>query len=464
MAKFVDTSRLFQRASEAVEKGNYDYAISLYFDILRLTPDDVKARISLRTTEKAKFERAGHGPGTAIKAALLGWPNLFFAGLASAFGGHEAAISLYEAYLRRNPFATHTLWSLGNQFEKAGRDELAIVTYEFLRQIKPTHIKALRQLARIFVKRKDSTRAQQRYQMILQYLPHDVEASKQVRDLAATDSVKEGWETSDTFQDKIRDKEKAVRLEQKGQIIRSAEQAMDAVDRVKAELAETPDKPVLWAELGDLQRRKGDLAAAEEAYRKAIELDPKNQLYLQKLMDAQLAGHDERIEAIRAEAQAKPADKPLQDRLAQAEKEKETFWLAELKRRVEERPTDTSLRFELGQLYLKTGKINEATGEFQRVVRDAKYRLQATAFLGKCFAAKGLDELAIGQLEKALEESNLHDAAGKDIAYNLGILYEKVGNLGSAEDTYKKIFEIDIDYLDIADRMERVYKMRREKN
>jgi len=464
MAKFVDTSRLFQRAGEAVEKGNYDYAIALYFDILRLTPDDVKARIALRTTEKAKFDHAGHGPGTAIAAALLGWPNLVFAGLASAFKKYDAAINLYEAYLKRNPFATYALWRLGNQFEYAGRDELAIVTYEFLRQIKPTHIKALRQLARIFVKRKDTTRAQQRYQMILQYLPHDVEASKQVHDLAATESIKEGWETTDTFQDKIRDKEKSARLEQKGQIIRNAEQALDAVERVKAEIAESPEKPVLWAELGDLQRRKGDLAASKEAYHKAIELDPKNQLYLQKLMDAQLAEHDQRIEAARAAAQAKPGDKTLQDKLAQAESEKETFWLAELKRRAEERPTDTSLRFELGQLYLRMGRINEATGEFQRVVRDAKYRLQATTFLGKCFAAKGLDELAIGQFEKALEESNLHEDAGKDIAYNLGILYEKVGNLGAAEDTYKKIFETDIGYLDIADRMERVYKVRREKN
>ena len=302
----------------------------------------------------------------------------------------------------------------------------------------------------------------QRYQMLLQQKPGDIEAAKQVHDLAASESIQEGWDRGDSFQEKIRDKEKAVRLEQAQKIVRTSEQAADAAERVKLDLKENPDRPMLWAELGDLQRRKGDRPAATEAYAKALELDPKNQLYIQKVMDVQLEEHRLAIEAAEAEAAAKPDDKALAEKVAALKKEREAFWLKELKRRVDERPTEMALRFDLGKLYYELGMINEATGEFQRVVRDVKYRIPATAMLGKCFAAKGLDELAIGQFEKALAEANIMEDSGKEIAYNLGILYEKTGNLAAAEDTYKKIFEDDIGYMDISDRMERVYKMRRE--
>jgi hypothetical protein len=39
-----------------------------------------------------------------------------------------------------------------------------------------------------------------------------------------------------------------------------------------------------------------------------------------------------------------------------------------------------------------------------------------------------------------------------------------MGNFAAAEETYKKIFELDIGYLDIAEKMESIYRKRREKN
>ena len=464
MAKTVDTSKLFQRASEAVEKGNYDYAIALFFDILNLNPDDVKTRMSLRSAQKSKFENEGHSKGLPVLAALAGWPHLVVALLASVFKKYGAAIANYERYLARYPLSPHVLRAQASAFRNSGREELAIVTLEFLRQNWPKDVHALRELAHIYERRNDIARATQRYQAIAQLRPGDAEAGKKIHDLAATESIQESWDTSDTFQEKLRDREKTAKLEQGQKLVRSGDDATDAVARVRLDIEESPDKPLLWAELGDLQRRKGDYAAAIEAYNKALELDPMNQLYHQKLMDAQLQEFDARIEEAKTAAAAAPADAALQKACADLENERRDFWLSELRRRVDERPTDTTLRFDLAELYFELGKINEATAEFQRVVRDPKFRIRSTAMLGKCFAAKGLDELAIGQFSRALQESTLMEEFGKDIAYSLGVLYEKVGNFAAAEDTYRKLFETEIGYRDISEKMERVYKSRRDKN
>jgi len=464
MTMQTDTSKIFQRASEAVDKGNYDYAIALLLDILAADPDDVKVRMALRNAEKSKFERMGRGKGTAVSAALSGIGNLISAWLAIVFKKYDRAIMQHEKYLMRDPFSVFVLSSLARVFESSGREESAIVTLEFLRQNNPDHVGTLRKLAHIYVRRNDIQRAMQRYQKILQLRPNDIEASKQMHDLAATESIQVGWDKGDSFQDKIRDKDKAVRLEQAQKIVRTADEAVDQVTRVKRELDETPDRPLLWAELGDLQRRKNDYGAAIEAYQKALELDPKNQLYLQKLMDAKLGQYDAGIYEAAKALQAAPADGRLKAELERLQDEKQTFWLEELRRRVDERPTESALRFELGQLYFQLGKVNEATAEFQRIVRDTKFRLPATAMLAKCFALKGLEELAIGQYERAMLEGNLLEEFGKDVAYNLGTLYEKVGNYAAAEDTYKKVFEVDIGFRDIADKMERVYRKRREKS
>ncbi|MCD6405481.1 MAG: tetratricopeptide repeat protein [Planctomycetes bacterium] len=463
MPRIIDNSRLFQRASEAVDKGNYDYAIELFLQIVASDPDDIKTRMSLRQVEKTKFEKSGAGKGQAVAAAFAGLGNLVAAGIAVLFRNRDAAIMQYEKYLVRYPASPFVLGLLASSLSNSGREDSAIIVLEFLRQNKPDHVKTLRKLARIYAARNDITRAVQRYEMILQYRPRDIEASKQIHNLAATESIQEGWDKNETFQEKIRDREGAARLEQAQHIVRTADQAADAVERVRKDLEEKPDSPVLWAELGDFQRRRGDYTASVKAYQKAIDLDPKNQLYVQKLMDIRLMEFDARIEEATKAADQAPDNQALKDKAAAIKAQREEFWLSELKRRVQERPTDTDLRYDMGLLYFKIGKTNEATAEFQRVVRDPKHRVNATAMLGKCFAAKDLDELAIGQFEKALAESTLIEERGKDIAYNLGVLYEKVGNLAGAEDAYKRLFEVDIGFRDIAEKMEHVYKLRRQK-
>lgn len=459
MVRIIDNTKLFQRASEAIDKDNYDYAVELFQQILVSDPDDIKARITVRQTAKMRIEKKGGG---GFGASLAGIPALLTAWLLTLFRKRDKAIVQYEKFLSRSPFNPFVLGLLGSALRKTGRDESAILVLEFLRQNKPSHVRNLRRLAQMYVDREDISRAMQRYQMILKYRPADIAANKRLHDLSATESIQEGWDKGGDFQEKIRDKEAARRLEDAQHMVRTADQAASAIDRVTADLENSPDNPVLWAEMGDLHRRRDDFASAVEAYEKALTFDTQNQQYVQKLMDARLMEYEHVVKQASDAAEAAPDDAALKAKLAEAVRLKDEFWLEETQRRAEARPTDTGLRFELGSLYFKAGEVNKATAAFQRVVRDPKYRVAATAMLGRCFAAKGLDELAIEQFEQALKEASINEETGKDIAYHLGTLQERVGNFEQAENSFKKIFQIDIGYRDIAEKMESIYKKRRQ--
>ena len=46
----------------------------------------------------------------------------------------------------------------------------------------------------------------------------------------------------------------------------------------------------------------------------------------------------------------------------------------------------------------------------------------------------------------------------KEVAYNLGLAYESTNQKEKAIAEYKKIFEVDIDYQDVAKKIQQFYK------
>ena len=49
------------------------------------------------------------------------------------------------------------------------------------------------------------------------------------------------------------------------------------------------------------------------------------------------------------------------------------------------------------------------------------------------------------------------DATKKEIIYNLGLVYEKMGEAGKSLDCMKEIYEADYGYKDVAERVESSY-------
>jgi hypothetical protein len=49
------------------------------------------------------------------------------------------------------------------------------------------------------------------------------------------------------------------------------------------------------------------------------------------------------------------------------------------------------------------------------------------------------------------------DTTKKDVIYELGLLYEAMGNVEEAKNHFKQIYSVDIAYKDVAQKIEQAY-------
>jgi len=77
--------------------------------------------------------------------------------------------------------------------------------------------------------------------------------------------------------------------------------------------------------------------------------------------------------------------------------------------------------------------------------------------LGKCYQELGMLDLAVKQLLEGAREILSMTPVKKDITYNLGLLYERLGDLPGSLACMKEIYEVDYGYRDVAHRVESSY-------
>jgi tetratricopeptide (TPR) repeat protein len=143
--------------------------------------------------------------------------------------------------------------------------------------------------------------------------------------------------------------------------------------------------------------------------------------------------------------------------LKSAKKKRSELLIDEARKRVERNPTDLQLRFELGEHLTNAGQYREALPELQRARQNPNARLKAMNLLGRCYRELGMLDLAAKQLDEAAEEMLVMDAVKKEIVYNLGLVYEQMGDDEKYIDAMKKIYEADYGYRDVARRVESSY-------
>jgi tetratricopeptide (TPR) repeat protein len=146
-----------------------------------------------------------------------------------------------------------------------------------------------------------------------------------------------------------------------------------------------------------------------------------------------------------------------QDRVAVLQVEKQEFQLSECKKRVEHFPTDLQMRFELGQLYFAAGKVTEAIGEFQKSQNNPHRRVASLNYLAQCFARRKMFDMAARTLQNAIKEKPVLDEEKKDLLYNLGCVLENMGKKDDAIEQFKVVYEVDIAYKDVAEKVDRYY-------
>lgn len=220
--------------------------------------------------------------------------------------------------------------------------------------------------------------------------------------------------------------------------------------------------------LADCLRRNGEGDRAEAILGQALQIDPDNERALQGLSGRQTPDPEEKP-AVAASTDYVDLGSLILDE----EREKTTRWtvtadapsgdedadfkkmLAQFKAKVAENLDlqDVRAHYDLGTAYKEMGLLDEAIAEFQAALRADPSHLATYELLGQCFLDLGKSEVAIRSLGRALDLSPGIEDEMLGIYYNLGRAHENVGNVDAAAEFYEKVFALDINFMDVTERL-----------
>ena len=436
----IDVSSQVAKADSAAAQRKYDMAIDYYLAALQIDPDHRGARRGVRL---AALRRVEHNYPSGLSIKLQGAPLL---GAIKVAPKAEQKIAACESYLKLDPKNTDVALSLAKACETAGYANAAIGVYEAVVEYAPKEVPAYVNLGRL-LSGKEPQNALKFLEIALKLEPRNADAIKLRKDLAAELTIKRtGFETARTTHDILRDKDKARELESAQRMTRTSEESGDVIARIRRQVDASPNDPKLLRQLAKAQAASNLFDESAATWKRILAIDPGD-------FDAKVQLGDLRISRVDREiAKAKQANDKAA--LAKLEAERTAVTIEEFNIRVADHPTDMVLRFSLGEVLLSAGRIDDAIGEFQRAVKDPRKRIDALGLLGECFIQKGLYDLAARQLEKALEESpGLNSERGKAVVYNLGVLREKQGDIPAAKEQFLKVYEVDVGFRDVADKV-----------
>jgi tetratricopeptide (TPR) repeat protein len=114
---------------------------------------------------------------------------------------------------------------------------------------------------------------------------------------------------------------------------------------------------------------------------------------------------------------------------------------------------DYESHYDLGVAYKEMGLMDEAVAEFQKALRGSSNRVRAYEALGQCFMEKEQYQVASSVLTRAvaLGEGDDHHLVG--VLYLLGRATEALNKDGAALDYYQRVFAVDIEFRDVAERI-----------
>jgi len=119
---------------------------------------------------------------------------------------------------------------------------------------------------------------------------------------------------------------------------------------------------------------------------------------------------------------------------------------------------DYQSHYDLAIAFKEMGLLDEAIAGFQRALGSKTNRLPTYEALGECFIEKGQAKMAAAILQRGLTEKGATDDQLVGVLYLLGRAAEAQGQGAQAIEFYQRVFVIDIQFRDVADRMSSLEK------
>jgi tetratricopeptide (TPR) repeat protein len=448
------TRELFEKGTAALHRKNYDYAIAIFTQILQTEPGLFDCREALRATQFAKKNESS-GFFKRILGSASASPQLAKAQLALRSNPQEA-LNTCEQILNGDPTNITAQKILAEAALAMGLIKTAILSMEIVLKHAPKDQENAARLADALADAGNIERAEQIYAELIRANPNDPVLNQAFKNLAAKRSLREGGYQAleggqGSYRDILKDKQEAVSLEQENRQIKSEDVAGRLIADYEQRLAQEPNNTKLLKNIAELYSQKKEYDKALEYYNKVMELSPADPGVERTITEITAKKFDHQL------ASLDPTSPEFAHLSAEIEKSKREFLIEQARKRVERYPNDLNFRFELGVLYFEANRISEAIQEFQKAQNNPNKKIQSLAYLGQCFARRGMNDMAAKTLQNALREKVVFDEEKKELIYALGTVLEKMGKKEEAIEQYKQIYEVDIGFRDVGQKVDAYY-------
>jgi tetratricopeptide (TPR) repeat protein len=122
---------------------------------------------------------------------------------------------------------------------------------------------------------------------------------------------------------------------------------------------------------------------------------------------------------------------------------------------------DYQSHYDLAIAYKEMGLLDEAIAEFQKALAGPSNRLPTFEALGQCFLEKKQHKMAASILARALTEREASEEKLIGVLYLLGRATEMQGRMDEALSYYQRVFVTDIEFRDIAERINALERVAR---
>jgi tetratricopeptide (TPR) repeat protein len=448
---------LYDKGLASMERNAPDAAVHFFTQAVSLEPGFLKARQALRIARVKKF--GSGGAMSRMFGSVTGSTSL-----AKAFANTKKdplkALEAAEQALSSNPHNVQALKLMADAAETLGFLQTAIFAMETANDESPKNVAILLKLGHLYQVAHDAEKASQAYEEVLKIDPNNSEAYAGKKDSQANEAMRKGnWDKADSYRDVMKDSDEAASLEQAGKIFKDE-------DVVRAQMAEVfnlttqqPENIAHWRKLGDLALQVNEFDYAIQCYEHAFNLSKGADGTLEGLVSqAKIKKHSFLIEQKQEQVQASPEDENLKQELQDLQTQRDQLELEEAEALVRHYPNDLDLHYSLAQTYIRQGHVDKAIREFQAAAANPKTRIACTYWMGRCYREKGMLDMALQRFKAAADQTPGMDLLKKEILYNMGLTFEQTGDKKAAIEQFKLIYDVDVSYGDVAQRIEDYYR------
>jgi len=449
---------LYEKGSNSLERGSLDAAVHYLMEAISYEPGFLKARQALRNTH---IKRSKGGLMGKMFGTMAGSANLTKA-FAKVSSDPKAAFLEAVKAQEGNPTFLEALKLEAKAAEALDLLQTAIIALEVGREANPDNKDVLKSLGRLYQKIGQASKGRACFERVLQLDPADNDAFMGHKDATANEAMKKGgWEGAESYRDMIDDMQETRNLENAQKIFKDADVIHARMNEIYGQLEKEAKRVDLWAEMGNLADKLDDFDRSSAYYQHALDLTQGADGNLVKLVSAaKVKKVAYAVKQKEAELAANPNDETLKQEVETLKRDKEKMVLEECEERARRYPTDLEIKFELAKLYFGNNMIDEALAQFQAAANSPKNRNACTNGMGQCLLRKGMLDMAADKFKAAAAAMLVMDALKKDTLYHLATTYDRMGKKTEAFEHYKVIYEVDVGFKDVAEKIEEHYRGR----